>query len=153
VDINPYRLQMAASHGAAAVFNNLQVDSVAKIVEHSQGLGAACAFEAAGLNVTLVQALNCVRKGGQVVLVGLYEKPEISLPANLFVQREITLTGSQGYCWDFQTSLALAGQGRLDLDWMVTQVFSLEQVQQAFEALVDPQGQVVKVMIKIREGW
>lgn len=153
VDIDPFRLQAAASRGAGAVFNNREGDAVAEIIAHTGGLGADRAFEAVGLNLTLEQALRCVRKGGQVVLVGLFEKPQVSLPANLFVQREISLAGSQGYCWDFQTSLALADPGRLELDWMVTHTFPLEQVQRAFEALADPGSQAIKILVKVREGW
>ena len=151
VDIQNKRLDTAAELGAKEVFNNLTGDTVLKIMEHSGGLGVDYAFEAVGLEMTLVQCLQALKKGGTSLLVGLFEKLEVSLPANIFVQKEIGLIGSQGYCWDFQTALTLLKDGQIDLKRMITHEFSLSQLQDAFNTLMDPQSGAIKVVIKVNE--
>src|SRR5512142_2407724 len=103
-DINPFRLQKAAEIGVSTL-NSREVDPLPVILEQTGQLGVDHSFEAVGLEATLVQALKCLKKGGSATLIGIFEKPDAVLPINMFVQREITLAGSQGYCWDFQDGL------------------------------------------------
>jgi 2-desacetyl-2-hydroxyethyl bacteriochlorophyllide A dehydrogenase len=149
VDIQPDRLAMAKALGAALALDNRRDDAVAIIRAETGGTGVDRAFEAAGLQVTLTQALHALRKGGVAVLVGLFEDPQPALPVNLFVQKEISLLGTQGYHWDFQRAAALAGAGQVQLERLITHRFPLEQAQQAFEALADPHSGAVKVMLEI----
>jgi 2-desacetyl-2-hydroxyethyl bacteriochlorophyllide A dehydrogenase len=148
VDIQPHRLEAATSLGAQ-VLDNSSGDVVSEIYARTEGLGVECAFEAVGLASTLKQTLSVLRKGGQAVLIGLFEESEIRLPANIFVQKEISLSGSQGYCWDFQTAVKLVTQGRLDLGKLITHQFPLAEAQAAFDALMSPQEKAMKIVIKV----
>lgn len=147
VDIQHHRLRKALDLGATGVFNNLEGDIVEQIVQRTGGMGVERAFEAVGINLTLVQALQTLKKGGMAILLGLFEKPDVSIPANIFVQKEITLTGSQGYCWDFQGALKLLADKRVDLKPLVTHQVPLAQVQDAFDLLMDPQNEAIKVVV------
>jgi len=80
--------------------------------------------------------------------VGLFENPEIKIPANIFVQKEISLTGSQGYCWDFQTALKMLEGERLKLKEFITHVLPLSSLQEAFDLLMDPGSKAIKVIIR-----
>lgn len=148
VDVNNYRLKLASQLGATHVLNNLTVDVLQEVMAGTAGFGVDRAFEAIGLQTTLVQALQALRKGGQAILVGLFEQKAIEIPANIFVQREITLAGSQGYCWDFQTGVALLAQKRVDLHRLITHEYRLEQIQAAFDTLMDRGSQAMKVVVK-----
>ena len=147
IDINASRLNVALELGATEAFNGAKIDSVEQIVSQTGGLGVQCAFEAVGLETTLTQSLRSLQKGGRAVLVGLFEAETIRIPANLFVQKEISLTGSQGYHWDFQRAIELVNNGKIDLEKMLTHQFRLEQTQEAFETLVNPDRDAIKVVI------
>jgi threonine dehydrogenase-like Zn-dependent dehydrogenase len=147
VDIDDYRLDTALRLGANLGFNNLDLDAVQAILGATDGLGVDRSFEAVGLGITLTQALNVLKKGGKATLVGLFEQPTVELPANLFVQKEISLAGSQGYCWDFQTAIKLAQFNRVDLKGLITHELSFERTQDAFEILADPNSKAIKVAI------
>jgi len=67
---------------------------------------------------------------------------------NLFIQKEISLIGSQGYCWDFQSALKL-WKGDVDLKEMITHVLPLSSLQKGFELLMDPKSEAIKVVIKV----
>jgi len=84
-------------------------------------------------------------------LLGLFETPDVSIPANIFVQKEISLTGSQGYCWGFQGALKLLADKRLDLKPLITHQVPLTQVQDAFDLLMDPQNEAIKVVVNVDE--
>lgn len=151
VDVQEHRLRKAVELGATAIFNNLEGNTVEKIVQHSGGSGVERAFEAVGINLTLVQALQVLKKGGRAILLGLFEKPELAIPANIFVQKEISLTGSQGYCWDFQGALKLLADKRINLKPLITHQMPFANVQEAFELLIDPKNDAVKVVIIVDE--
>jgi threonine dehydrogenase-like Zn-dependent dehydrogenase len=151
VDVQDYRLQKALDLGATTVFNNLDERAAEKIIQLTDGLGVARAFEAVGINLTLLQALQTLKKGGMAILLGLFETPDVSIPANIFVQKEISLTGSQGYCWDFQGALKLLRDEQIDLKPLITHQVPLSQVQEAFELLMDPKNEALKVVVKVDE--
>ncbi|MEA3336389.1 MAG: alcohol dehydrogenase catalytic domain-containing protein [Chloroflexota bacterium] len=140
------RLAKARALGATVV-NSLQTDPVEFIRQQTGGLGVASTFEAVGIRQTLVQSLQALKKGGTAVLVGLFEQAEVSVPANIFVQQEIGLLGSQGYAWDFQRSLALVAERRVKLAEIVTHQFPLDEVQRAFDLLMAPDSPAIKVAV------
>lgn len=149
VDIDETRLQKALELGASIAINNLQEDAVEKILKETRGLGVDFAFEAVGLSQTLEQALRSIRKGGQATVIGIFENPLPQVPVNLFIQKEITLAGSQGYNWDFQNALALLDQQKLPLENLITHRFKLERLQDAFDLLTSRGNQAVKVLIEM----
>jgi hypothetical protein len=149
-DVRPFRLQRAAALGAVAI-NSLEADPVDVILRETGQMGVDCAFEAVGLELTLAQALKALKKGGRAVLVGIFENPRVELPVNLFVQREISLAGSQGYCWDFQAALALLENRAVDLAALITHRLALEDLQQGFEILMDPGSNALKVVVEMGE--
>jgi 2-desacetyl-2-hydroxyethyl bacteriochlorophyllide A dehydrogenase len=147
IDTNEFRLEMARKFGAAETFNNHQGDPLPHIQELTADLGVDRAFEVVGLEVTLLQTVKSLRKGGRGVVLGIFEEPQVSLPANIFVQREITLTGSQGYNWDFQTALALVNDQRINLQAMITHTLPLSQLAEAFELIYTPPRETIKVVL------
>jgi 2-desacetyl-2-hydroxyethyl bacteriochlorophyllide A dehydrogenase len=151
-DINFFRLQRALELGATEVINSLEANPVVTIMEKTGQIGVDRSFEAVGLEATLIQSLKALKKGGTATLLGIFEKPDAVLPVNLFVQREINLAGSQGYCWDFQDSLTLLENGTVDLKRLITHYVNLVDLQQGFEILMKPQNNAIKVVINIDDA-
>ena len=147
-DVQQHRLKKAKQLGAHQVLDNSRGDAVEKILEKTSGLGVDRSFEAVGLEGTLVQTLKATRKGGTSILVGIFEDQEVKIPANIFVQREITLMGSQGYCRDFQTALKMLEGGRIRLKDIVTHKLPLTSLQKAFDLLTEPGNRAIKVVLQ-----
>ena len=120
VDVHDFGLDKARESGASAIFNNLRDDAIQEILARTAQMGVDRSYEAVRLEVTLVQSLQALKKGSPAVLVGLFEEPTLNIPANIFVQKGISLSGSQGYDWDFQAGLRLIEEGRLDLEPLLT---------------------------------
>lgn len=147
VDIQGFRLQRALELGATGAFNNLEGDSVASILLRTEGLGVDVAFEAVGVARTLNQALMSLKKGGTAVIVGLFAEQEVTIPPNTFVAKEISLRGSQGYCWDFHTALQMMEDRDIDVKPLITHKLPFESLQQGFDILDDPAAGAIKVVI------
>jgi len=146
-DIRESRLSAALDLGASKTLNSSKRNPVEEILNQTDAIGVQRAFEAVGLEITLHQALQALQKGGKAVLVGLFEDEHVAIPANIFVQKEISLVGSQGYHWDFQRAIELVQHGKINLEKMITHRFHLEQTQQAFNTLMDPNQDAIKVVI------
>jgi 2-desacetyl-2-hydroxyethyl bacteriochlorophyllide A dehydrogenase len=149
VDVKDFRLEKAAQLGASDAINSSRRDSVQHVLKRTGQLGVDRAFEAVGIEKTLVESLKVLKKGGTSVVVGLFEEQDIRIPANIFVQKEITLRGSQGYCWDFQTALKLVEGGTLKLEEIITHTLPVSELQKAFELLMDPNSKAIKVVIRM----
>jgi 2-desacetyl-2-hydroxyethyl bacteriochlorophyllide A dehydrogenase len=147
-DVQKHRLSKAKELGASEVLDNDQGEVVEKILEETDQLGVDRSFEAVGLQGTLVQSLQVLKKGGSSVLVGIFENPDVRIPANIFIQREISLNGSQGYCWDFQKALKMLEGKEIKLRKIISHVFFIDSLQEAFELLTAPRSKAIKVVIQ-----
>lgn len=150
VDLLDHRLKTALSFGADWTINARHEDPVREIFVKTKDLGVDRSFEAVGAEKTFEQSAQSLKKGGICVLVGLFEDPlKIQFPVNLFVQREIQLRGSRGYCWDFQVALDLVKSGQVKLKPVISHQLPLGELPRAFEILLDPSSQANKVVIQI----
>ena len=144
-DLDDFRLKMAKEFGATRIINSSRYSLETEISELTNNMGIDKTFECVGLERTLVQAMSLLRKGGLATVIGIFEQPNVSIPASLFVSKEITVQGSQGYCWDFDTAIALAKE--LKLERLITHIFSLEEINKGFVTALDPKVKAIKVVI------
>ncbi|MCA7994856.1 2,3-butanediol dehydrogenase [Burkholderia cepacia] len=148
VDVSTERLAAAARFGATHTFNARMLDaSVLRdaIHEASGGLGVDASFEAAGLPATFEAAMQALRKGGRVVMVGLM--PQAGFDAFRAVNDELTFTASVGYRHAYEDLLRIVASGALDLTSIVTRTVSLEDaVTDGFDALLADRTQI-KILV------
>jgi 2-desacetyl-2-hydroxyethyl bacteriochlorophyllide A dehydrogenase len=147
VDVQNFRLRQAKAFGAVEVYNNRDEMAVEAIVNRTGGLGVEASFEAVGVKSTFVQALQVLKKGGRAVMAGLHSEPEVVIPANIFVQKEISVSGTQGYCYDFQRGLELLKNGTVDLSRLITHTFPFHDLQKGFDMLMQSENEAIKVVI------
>lgn len=149
-DLLEHRLETALKMGATTAIHAAKEDPVRRILEETGSLGVDRSFEAVGVEKTLFQSAQCLKKGGICALIGLFEDPhEVHFPVNLFAQKEIQIRGCRGYCWDFQIALDLVEKGVVRLRPLISHQFSLADLSRAFETLLNPKGQANKVIIQV----
>jgi len=149
VDVKDFRLEKAKKLGASHAINASQQDAVKYILERTGQFGVDKAFEAVGTEKTLVDSMKVLKKGGASIVLGVFEDQEIRIPANIINSREIAVIGSFAYCWDFQDALKLLEMGAVKLGEIMTHTMPISELQQAFELLMDPKGEAVKVVIQM----
>lgn len=137
------RLQAAKACGADLVVDAAGEDVLNAVMEATSGFGADIVVECAGSPDTFKQAIDMVRGGGKVMLVGIFEKPFAWEPRQV-ITKNITLIGCLG--GNFPGAIDLIESGKVNTRPFVTHRFSLDNAGEAFRVqLKNPDA--IKVMI------
>jgi Zn-dependent alcohol dehydrogenase len=141
VDVDSAKLALAREFGATHTVDASEDDVVATVLEMTDG-GAAWALEAIGLSHTIEQAVDCLRPGGTAVPMGLAKADgRFSVRSTWIVQGDRTirgsLYGSANLPVDVPRILGLYEAGRLPLERLLGKSYALEDVNEAYAALVD----------------
>lgn len=112
------------------------------------GGGADVVVDSTGVAAVLPQAVECAKRGGRIVLVGL-GGPPASLDCDRLVLFERTLVGSLGYRHDLPKVVKLFAEGLLDPSALIGEVVSLEEAPKMFEDLTRDSGGVVKALVDV----
>lgn len=112
VDIDARKLPAAQAAGATACVDASQADAAEQIRRHAGG-PIYGAIDLVGSNETASLALAVLRKGGRLILVGLYGG-EIPVSTTIMVQRALMIRGSNvGTVAELKEVVALARAGKL----------------------------------------
>ncbi len=147
VDLDEGRLALAKGLGATAVHKADVPDLAAKIKTATEGRGADAAFEVVGLSTTVKTAIDCVRKGGSITLVGNL-KPQVDLPLQLVVTRELTLLGTCASAGEYPACLDLIASGKINVSDFISATPPLAEGAAWFDRLYAGEKGLMKVLLK-----
>lgn len=148
------RRNLAKKLGADVVIDPTTEDAVSIIRELTNGVGVDIAFECVGLETTLSHAIEVTRKGGKVVVVGIFAGTfNGHIPYNDVVIGEKEVIGSIAYKGDFKYAIDLVADGRIKAKDLITKEISLGNiVEEGFEELCRPEGKRhVKILVSPRQ--
>ncbi len=149
VDVQQNKLDYAKLFGATDLVNASQVDPVKAVLDLTGG-GADYAFEAIGLINTAEQALASVHRGGMAVIIGIPPSGTQMKVDPTVLREERILTGtSYGSArprFDMPKLIDLYLAGKLKLDELVTKYYSLEEINTAYQDLLE--GRLARGIIK-----
>jgi len=153
VDIQDNKLEMGKLFGATHTVNSAQINPVEAIQELTDGKGVHYAFEAIGMvPEPFEQAILCTLRRGVTVFVGLPpDNTKVDFDAKILIQGKTVIGSMYGTCRprvDFSRLLRLYKAGKLKLDELVTRVYPLEAVNEAFDAL--GKGEVARSVLDLR---
>jgi L-iditol 2-dehydrogenase len=147
LDIDDARLELAHSLGATHTFNSRESDTVPKIIQNTHGRGADTAFECVGSTVPVKLALDSVRKGGNVTLVGNIA-PTIELGLQTAVTRQIRLQGSCGSSGEYPACISMISRGAIQIEPLISAIAPLEDGPQWFDRLHNREPGLLKVVLE-----
>lgn len=149
IDTRPAKLKLAEICGATDLVDASQSDPVQKVKDLTGG-GVEYSFEAIGLKATAEQAFNMLAKGGTATVMGMIPvgtKIELHGPDFLQERRiQGSSMGSNRFRVDMPRYVDMYIAGKLKLDEMITREMTLDQINDAFEALLE--GNVVRQVIR-----
>lgn len=149
VDIMKKRLDKAKELGASEVIDGSECDAVEKIMELTHGRGADLAIETAGTEITANQAIHAVRKGSNIVLVGYGKSGKMNLEMSLALDKEVTFKTVFRYRHIYPMAIEAVASGKVNLKGIVTNIFELDDIQNAMDRSVADKADIVKSVIKI----
>src|SRR6202000_672146 len=133
-DIDPTRLKLASELGADKTMAASGSDLTQEILRLTDGRGVDLVLEAVGRNETIATAIDCVRKGGTVTLIGNIT-PEVTLPLQKVVSRQIRLQGSCASSGEYPQAIELISNGKIRVTPLITAVAPLSDGARWFERL------------------
>jgi L-iditol 2-dehydrogenase len=148
-DVDQSRLDLAKKVGADEALLASGPELIAAIQRLTGGKGADLALEAVGRNETVAGAIDSVRKGGTVTLVGNIA-PQVTLPLQSVVTRQIRLQGSCASAGEYTDAIDLIASGKIQVKPLITAVASLEEGPRWFERLHSREPNLMKVILTPR---
>jgi L-iditol 2-dehydrogenase len=145
-DRDAHRLDVARRLGADVAINVAEIDAVAAVMDATNGRGADAVLEAVGIGPTVAQSLAVARPGGQVTWVG-NSAPEVPLPMQELVTRELTVRGAYGYVDEFVGAVEALAEGQIDASSIIERVAPLAEGEALFKELAASSLAAVKVVL------
>ncbi|MGY3378401.1 L-iditol 2-dehydrogenase [Arthrobacter sp. TE12231] len=141
------RLDFAASVGADVLVNLTERDLATVVDEETGGRGIDVALTCVSKPEVQAQAVQLLATHGRVnFFAGLGKAQTVPLDTNRVHYQGLTLTGTTGSSnSDYAESLRLVGERRLDLSPLVSQTFTLDDIEKAMAYAGSGQG--MKAMI------
>lgn len=143
----PPRRERAARYAADAVGDPTTEDGVGRVMSLTGGRGVDVAFEAAGAPGTPQQAAEMIRSGGRLILAGIPADDRLVLNASTVRHRGLTIKLVRRMKHTYPRAIRLVAAGRLDLKPLVTHVYPLERIGEAFELVAGYRDGVIRAMI------
>lgn len=146
-DVDETRLALARRVGADEALQS--GDLIAQVMKLTGGEGVDIVLEAVGRNETVAASIDAVRKGGTVVLIGNIA-PEVTLPLQKVVTRQIRLQGSCASAGEYPRAIELIANGKFQVGPLITAVAALEEGPRWFERLHAREPNLMKVILTPR---
>jgi 2-desacetyl-2-hydroxyethyl bacteriochlorophyllide A dehydrogenase len=132
-----WKRELAARSGAVSTAAPDEAASV--LADLTGGLGPGLVVEAVGTEATLAQSIELAATGGEILVFGTLTGGGEGLPYYQLYHKELTLHNPRAaLIGDYSAGVALAADGRLHLDPLVSHVLGLDEAERAFELVRDP---------------
>ena len=150
-DVLPGRLEKAKHFGAAGVIDSSKCDIKEEALKITDGNGFDVCVEACGLPVTFMTCIDCAAFAANIILIGNGKK-ETTFLHSILLKKELNVFGSRNsYASDFTAVIDIIASGKVNVLDMVSDVYPIDHVYEAFKALAGNDGSLNKVLIEINQ--
>ena len=147
IDLDDTRLELARNLGATGTFNSNNGDPISEIGTLTSGRGADIALECVGISSTVKLAMDAVRKGGAVTLVGNVT-PRVEIGLQSAVTRQIRLQGSCASSGEYPACISLISRGAIRVEPLLSAVAPLDEGAAWFRRLYAREPGLLKVVLQ-----
>ena len=136
------RLKAVEQLGADVIVDASYDEMAWSVTEATNGVGADVVIEAAGSKEAWESAPGLVRKGGTVLFFGgCAPDTKVSFSASRLHYDEISILGAFHYTHaNVEEAVNILEDGRLDVKQLISGEYPLEDLQSAFDALIEGRG-------------
>lgn len=146
-DLLEERLELAKKMGAIGTINIKNENLIERVKEITNGNGMDVCVEAAGLPQTFTNCIDNACFGGKIILIGNGKK-ETTFNHSILLKKELDVYGSRNSLNDFKPLIDIVASGKVDIDNIISNVYPLSKVIDAFEALKNNDGSKAKVLVE-----
>lgn len=146
VDISGKRLDMAMKNGADAVVNSRDEQAQTQILALTQGKGVDAAYDATGIESTVLMCIHLTKINGSVVLIGNIAR-DIHFPLQYIVTHQLSLFGSCASAGEYDQCLALIAEGKVNVDAMISGSFPLSEGDKWIHSVYNRENGLDKIIL------
>lgn len=146
-DVDDTRLELARSLGATGTFNSNSGNPTLEIRKLTSGRGADVSLECVGIAPTVNLAIETVRKGGMVTLVGNVA-PKVEINLQSIVTRQVRLQGSCASSGEYPACISLISRGAIRVEPLLSAVAPLDEGAAWFRRLYAREPGLLKVVLQ-----
>jgi L-iditol 2-dehydrogenase len=146
-DLEESKLALARSLGADETFRATDPDLLAKLKASTGGRGPDIAVEVVGIKKSVLTAIESVRRGGTVTLVGNLA-PAVEIPLQIVVTRQLRLLGSCASAGEYRECIRLMDSGAIKVDPLISAVAPLSEGAAWFDRLYAREAGLMKVILQ-----
>lgn len=153
LEISEKKSRVARALGADVVLNPITEGEHLKerIIDLTGGIGVDVIFDCAGVASAFQTSMDCVKSGGQVMVIGLHEQ-KVPVDFLNLLHREIELKGVFGSYNEFKEVIDLLASGKINTDLLISDVISLADiVEKGFQQLLGSRD-LVKILVKVGDS-
>lgn len=153
IDLLENRLNLARKLGVDYTINSRSEDLINKSLELTKGRGFDKVIECVGgrQEKTINDALDIIKRGGKVTIVGTFPDNRATIPIARFKDREFELIGSRGNFQAFDPCLQLTAKGLIDTKSFISHCFPLSKAEEGIELMLRKEVDVIKVVLHPQE--
>jgi L-iditol 2-dehydrogenase len=140
------RLLLAVKEKAALIVNPLQ-DNISERIRQREPLGLDIVFECCGQQEAVDQAIDILKPGGCLVIVGIPEFAKWTLSVDDTRRKEISIQFIRRQLNCVEDTLEMMDNGMIDVSKMITHRFPFENTKEAFDLVAGYRDGVMKAMI------
>jgi L-iditol 2-dehydrogenase len=144
-DVDPTRLDLSQKLGATGTLLS-GPDLAKRVGDLTDGVGVDVVVEAVGTTLTIALAIDSVKKGGSVVLVGNIT-PEINIHLQKVVSRQIRMQGSCASAGEYPRAIELVSRGEIQVKPLISAVAPLSQGPAWFHRLHARKPNLMKIVL------
>jgi L-iditol 2-dehydrogenase len=148
-DVDATRLKLASELGADDTILASGGALLQETMERTDGRGVDVVLEAVGRDETISTAVDAVRKGGTVTLIGNIT-PQVTLPLQKVVSRQIRMQGSCASSGEYPQAIELITSGQIKVKPLITSIAPLSEGPTWFERLHSREPNLMKIVIDPR---
>lgn len=147
MDTDPERRLAALKAGASSALDPASPDTEKAILDLSAGRGFDRGFEAVGATAPIKTAIAATRKGGSVTLIGNVS-PNVEIPLQSVVTRQISLLGSCATAGEYPIVLDLLARRKIDARSIISAIAPLSEGASWFARLHAREKGLLKVVLE-----
>ncbi len=141
--------ELARQYGASQIVDLDQVpDPIRQVDEITGGHMGDVVVECTGNGKMMELGLDLVRPLGRYVMIGTCGYDQNPLTTDKVVFKEITIYGGLGQSWDTEPAVQIINSKKYALEDMITQVFPLDQADEAIRFFMENPNKALRVAIK-----
>lgn len=142
-----HRVEAAKGFGASQAFLVDDQRGVGEMLAATNGRGVDVAFEAAGVQDAVDDAVAAVRPGGKVILAGIPNDDRTYFSASIARRKGLTIKLVRRMKHTYPRAIELVSKGLVDVRSLVTHRFPLEEAREAFRVAERREG--LKIIIEV----